>query len=192
MTQGPAVALVRAQTITALSMEVVRQGMADNYSCLLDKLVFAREPRDGASLITSRKKVLKLRRLLDDQEANNVLSIIWKESGHVTVEALASLEMSKSIRCGHLTSYRLGILLAEDKEQVAATISRIRNIAISGAAYSLLERQAKEGNKVPIVATAALDDFMLQLGAANRLLCEDALKSLITASTLPGSSKAAV
>lgn len=164
---------VALATISALSAETVRQTMAANYSRLLDELVFVRVPQspDGRTHSPDKKALLSFRRTLEDEEANTVLSMIWKESSYVTVEELAQFSMSKIFSGKCVTAYGLGVAIAEGKSQVAAAITRIRSIALAGSSYGLLERKAGTGNKIPIVCTELLHRFMGRLGDENARAC---------------------
>jgi len=94
-------------------MAALRQTMVANYQNILRLQVF------NNSNITGKDKVA-YQRLLNGEEAQRILEVLWKESEFVTSSELLDAGYSKKFPIEGLTSHALGVHLAEDKIQVSS------------------------------------------------------------------------
>ena len=71
-------------SLVTIRMQEIYRSLSANYTRLLNDIVFSR----GISLIEDRKIVKSFSRILQNDEANLVLSILWRESSYVTENEL--------------------------------------------------------------------------------------------------------
>jgi|ERR1019366_5167655 hypothetical protein len=145
-------------------MAALRQLMASNYIELLRERVFTYTNAD-------RKDSLKFQRLLSSEESSQVLDIVWKESEFVVKYELLESGYTDKAFTKPMTCHALGIMLADDKNEVAATVTRVRNIVLAGSAFGLIQRYQKHAKSVPFSGTESLHDFMIELGVRNIRQC---------------------
>jgi hypothetical protein len=157
--------------LVAIRMQEINRALSANYTRLLDEIVFYR----SSILEDNRKEAKSLKRVLTNEEANNVLSILWRESPHVSDNELGFDEFSKLFPQKQLTTYHLAVHLAGSKHEVAATNSRVRLIVAAGAVYGLVTKRQLTRTKVYIIGTELLHDFMVQLGLENANSCAQIL-----------------
>ena len=153
--------------LVTIRMQELHRSLATNYTRLLKDIVFA----SGAVLQNDRKLVKYFRKTLTGNEANIVLSILWKESTHVTENELAYDGHSKLFVDRPLTSYHLAVYLAGTKNDVAATNSRVRLIVAAGVAFGLIGKRQLTPTKIYIFGTELLHNFMVRLGLENANSC---------------------
>jgi hypothetical protein len=169
--RGPAPAFIDPACLVAIRMQEINRALSANYTRLLDQMVFYR----NANLDDNRKAAKSLRRVLTSEEANNVLSILWRESPHVSDNELSFDDFSKLFSKEQLTTYHLAVHLAGSKHEVAATNSRVRLIVAAGAVYGLITKRQLTRTRVYIIGTELLHDFMVQLGLENANSCAQIL-----------------
>lgn len=102
-------------------------------------------------------------KILDDEEANAVLRVVWRESQHVTPEALQNVKLYRHFEDGSLTAWGMATRMAGTPAELAATSSRIRNIVIASQAFGLVERGQISSTNKPIVGTELLHHFIVKL-----------------------------
>lgn len=147
-------------TVNTLGLAAFRQSMSANYINILTKKVF-----DKTSIFG--KEGVKFRKILSSEEANTVLNIIWKESNYVSEHNVIMAGYDKKTFSGVVNCYSLDVSLASSKIDVAATVTRVRNIVIAGCAYKLLTRNQINPKNTPIRCESLLNDIMLELGSLN-------------------------
>ena len=161
-----------ALTVAALQMARLRLAMAANYVDLLSEMVFKNGNVFG-------KDRVAFQRLLSGEEGSRVLEIVWKESELVQQTDLAAAGYKgKSFR-EIATCHALGLLLAQNKHEVAATVTRVRNIVIAGSAYGLIRREKLRTKMVAIHGTPALHSFMVELGLKNCAIFRDVFPQMV-------------
>jgi hypothetical protein len=143
-----------------------------NYTRLLNEIVFSQDT------ILEENRTLKksLERVIKGDEANLVLTLLWRESSYVGDNDLSYDGFSKLFLGNPLTTYHLAVYLASDKNEVAATNSRVRLIVSAGAAFGLVAKRQLTRTKVYIVGTELLHNFMVQLGFENANSCARILR----------------
>jgi hypothetical protein len=169
--RGPRGALINPACLVTIRMQEINRALSVNYIRLLDEIVFCR----STILQDDRKAAKSLRRVLTNEEANNVLTILWRESPHVSDNELGFDKFSKLFPQEQLTTYHLAVHLAGSKHEVAATNSRVRLIVAAGAVYGLVTKRQLTRTKVYITGTELLHDFMTQLGLENANSCAQIL-----------------
>jgi hypothetical protein len=169
--RGPRPAFIDPACLVAIRMQEINRALLANYARLLNQIVFYRT----ANLDDNRKAAKSLRRALISEEANNVLSILWRESPHVSDNELGFDEFFKLFFKEQLTTYHLAVHLAGSKHEVAATNSRVRLIVAAGAVYGLVTKKQLTRTRVYINGTELLHDFMVQLGLENAKSCAQIL-----------------
>lgn len=127
---------------------------------VLSQRAFARRTIPG-------KEGLKFRKILSSEEANMVLDIIWKESDYVPETSIIMAGFQGKTFSGSVRCYSLGVLLANDKNDVAATVTRVRNIVIAACAYGLVSRDQVNFKNTPVQCESLLNEIMLELGMLN-------------------------
>lgn len=142
-------------------MAALRQIMAINYRNVFKTKVFNNPEIAG-------KDRVKFQRLLSSEEANTVLEIVWKESDFVTLSDLSRVGFKRKLFAAGISVYALGVSISEDKNEVAATVTRIRNIITASRAYGLAYREKVHVTSSLIRCTSLLHEIMIELGDLNR------------------------
>jgi hypothetical protein len=156
----------------AVRMQEIYRAMSENYRRLIREHVFSREVATTAD----RKQLISFRRTLEGNEASSVLEILWRESSYVDERELSYAGYSKCFEDIFLTCYNLAVFLANGKEDVAATNSRVRIIIAAGAAYGLVHKKRLSRTKTLICGTEFLHKFMVELwGIKNANSCAQIL-----------------
>jgi hypothetical protein len=141
--------------------------MAANYAQLLDKVLS--QPADRGFDLKDR---VRFRRVLRDEDAFRILSVIWKESNYVSHEDLEAVDLGRSMEPDNLTTFGLAVKLASSPRELSKLNSRIRQIAIAANAFGLIERHRASTTNVQLRATEALHNFMMRLAEENGRLLE--------------------
>lgn len=68
---------------------------------------------------------------------------------------------------GFVRCYSLGVLLASNKNEVAAVVTRVRNIVLAACAYDLLFIDRVNSKSAPVYCRPLLNEMMLELGTLN-------------------------
>jgi hypothetical protein len=159
---------MRPAALVTIRMQDIYRALLTNYTRLLEEAVFT---RDAETFGENRKILKSFRKILESEEANLVLSILWRESPYVSEDELAYDGYSKLFFEKPLTSYHLTVYLANSKNEVAATNSRVRLIIAAGAAFGLVDKRQLTCTKAYIFGTEFLHDFMVRLGFENAKSC---------------------
>jgi hypothetical protein len=162
---------LKPTSLVTLRMQELYRSLSANYTQVLNDVVFSKinTQQDNRKLIQSFKRVL------DSNEANLVLSILWRESSYVTDEELSYDGFSRLGLERPLTTYHLAVYLADNKNEVAATNSRVRLIVSAGTEFGLVNKQKLTNTKVLIFGTELLHSFMVRLGFENANSCAEIL-----------------
>lgn len=147
-----------SQLETALRMSAALGALNAHYSELLRVMIFP-NPRLGYD----RKELIRHKKCLCDDEAHQVLQVVWKKSSFVTEEALARVGLRRVFEDCSLNAYNLATKLANSPDHVAKINSRIRGIGIAAEAFGLIERDNNRRTKKPLQGTELLHQFMLRL-----------------------------
>ena len=166
---GPA--FMSPASLVTIRMQEIYRALSANYTRLLNEIVFSRD----TILEENRKLKKSLERVIKDDEANLVLTILWRESPFVSEDELSYDGFSKIFVDNPLTTYHLAVYLADGKNEVAATNSRVRLIVSAGAAFGLVTKRQMTRTKVYIVGTELLHNFMVRLGFENGKSCAQIL-----------------
>jgi hypothetical protein len=189
--QGPSFLQMRAILMTsesvaqelALRINAAVNALGTQYSELLEAMIFPR-PLLGYD----RKELTRHKRCLSDDEAYQILLVVWKESRFVTDEVLGRVGFNRNFTTGALTTWSLATKIATSTTELAATNTRIRTIAIAAEAFGLVERENSRATRKPIQGTELLNSFMVSLSENQfRLLADLApfLSSSISSIDLP-------
>ena len=154
-------------SLVTIRMQEIYRSLSANYTHLLNEIVFSRD----IGVRENRKMIKSFRRMLQNDEANLVLSILWRESSYVTEDELSYDGLSKLCLEKPLTTYHLAVYLANNKNEVASTNSRFRLIVAAGAAFGLLAKRRFSRTKVFISGTELLHNFIVRLGFENANSC---------------------
>jgi hypothetical protein len=164
-------AFMSPASLVTIRLQEIYRALYANYIRLLNEIVFSRD----AILEENRKLKKSLERVIKDDEANLVLTILWRESPYVSEDELSYDGFSKIFVDSPLTTYHLAVYLADGKNEVAATNSRVRLIVSAGAAFGLVTKRQMTRTKVYIVGTELLHNFMVRLGFENGKSCAQIL-----------------
>ena len=134
--------------------------MAANYLTVLKALVFSFSNATG-------KDRIRFQKLLASEEARTILTIIWKESDLVSKQELIKGGIAGRAFPMGISCHALGVGVATDKNEVAATVTRVRNIVVAAHSYGLIRRQRVHAKQTSIRAEKLLHDVMLTLGKKN-------------------------
>jgi hypothetical protein len=158
-------------SLVTIRMQEIHRSLSANYTHLLNEVVFNKDTIREKN----RKIIRSFKRILENDEANSVLTILWRESSYVTEDELSHDGFAKLFLENPLTTYHLAVHLASGKNEVAATNSRVRLIVAAGAAFGLVTKKQLTRTKVYIFGTELLHDFMVRLGFENASSCAQIL-----------------
>jgi hypothetical protein len=158
-------------SLVTIRMQEVYRSLSGNYTRLLNDIVFPQV----IGRPENRKMIKSFKRTLENNEANLVLSILWRESSYVTEEELFYDGLSRLSLERPLTTYNLAVYLADDKSEVASTNSRVRLIVSAGSEFGLVAKKQLTCTKVFIFGTELLHNFMVRLGYENANSCAQIL-----------------
>jgi hypothetical protein len=158
-------------SLLTIRLQEIHRSLSANYTRLLNELVF-----NQATIREANRKIIKsFKKILENDEANSVLTILWRESSYVTEDELTEYGFAKLFLENPLTTYHLAVYLARGKNEVAATNSRVRSIVAAGATFGLVTKKQLTRTKVYIFGTELLHDFMVRLGFENASSCAQIL-----------------
>lgn len=140
------------------------------YSDLMEEVVLKNVPQGYGP-----KEIVRYRKQLLDDEAYQVLLIIWRESNFVLDE---HLDQPKLFVGRVMTAHGLATKLAESPEDLSKVSSRIQAIALAAEAYGLVEREITNGTSRPLIATDLLHHFILRLAGQQRGLISEHRQSV--------------
>ena len=146
--------------VAGLRAAALGQAMSANHLAVLTELVF------DLPDVTGKERV-RFQRLLASEEARAVLNIIWKESDLVSEQELIKAGYTGRAFPMGISCHALGVSLAADKNEVAATVTRVRNVVVAACSYGLAHRKQVHAKQTSITATKLLHDVMLTLGEKN-------------------------
>jgi hypothetical protein len=109
-------------------------------------------------------------RILEEDDAYDVLLLVWRHSPFVTDDELKRTKILRLFSNGSLTAYGLATKLAESPSTLAATNTRVRNIALAAQAYGLIERETRTTTNKPLVGTILLHKMVLAIAEEQRRL----------------------
>src|ERR1700730_13178737 len=89
--RGPAPAFIDPACLVAIRMQEINRALSANYTRLLNQMVVHR----NANVDDNPKAAKSLRIFLTSDAANDVLSILWRETPHVSDNELGFDEFSK-------------------------------------------------------------------------------------------------
>lgn len=163
--QNPAIS--RGQKALPVMLAVLEQHAL--YQTLLEQSVFPMFE------LADKKAQAKFRRILASPTTLDVLTVMWKESPHVTEADLRSngVERTYSV-CAPLNCHRLAKDLADNIQAFDKTQKRIAGIVQAGAAHDLIERREIPGSRtLELRGTPRLHALMCAYSDAVRDLMTD-------------------
>jgi len=149
-------------TTIALRAHAAHADMSSVWTRLLGTLIYPR----AEVAHSDHKRFISYRTILEADDAHGVLQILWKESPYVSAEVLRAANLERTFPRSDITQHGLAVALANTPQEVSAIVTRVRNIAVAGAAYGLVNRTILNQTRVVISGTRLLHEFMLELGQA--------------------------
>ncbi len=110
-----------------------------------------------------RKPLLSYKNMLLKNNAQRILTIIWKESDHISSSEISRSGLQKDFPENSLTVYSLAVHICESPEDLASTNTYIRNTVIAAEAFGLVQRYHVSSKKIVISGTISLHNLMINI-----------------------------
>jgi hypothetical protein len=164
---------VAAEITAAIQCSALCVRLSAAYPELMEAMVLKTMPQG-----CEPKEIVRYRKQLLDEEAYEILLIIWRESGFVLDEHLQHTKLERRLSGKVMTAYRLATKLAESAEDLSRVSSRIQSIALAAEAYGLIERETTRGTSRPLIATDLLHRLILELAKHQKVLISEYQQSV--------------
>jgi|HubBroStandDraft_3_1064219.scaffolds.fasta_scaffold29613_3 hypothetical protein len=117
----------------------------------------------SAALAPRTKDTVSHERTLLQDEAQQYLTILWKESHFVSDKLLAKAGVARSFLPGELTCHALALSAAATAEDLGKVYKRIQLIVNTAHSYGLISKDIRGPKKVVISGTSLLHNVMLSI-----------------------------
>ncbi|MGJ4926693.1 hypothetical protein ACQR1I_01710 [Bradyrhizobium sp. HKCCYLS2038] len=126
-----------------------------------------------------RKDLISFQKQLFDEEAFQVLLVIWRESAFVLDEHLSHVGLVRHFSTSAMTAYGLATKLAESPQELAKVSTRVQNIVAASEVFGLVEREASKSKSRPLTATQRLNELILKWACVHDALILEYARSVL-------------